>query len=56
MTTISMNKEQVEKDLEALRGKFNHIHKYYNLSDKETIRQNLEDIINDLKEYLKITL
>ena len=56
MPTIEMDKEQVEKDLISLQSKFNHIHKYYTLSDKEIARENFTTIINDLKEYLKTVL
>ena len=50
-TTIPMNKKQVQEDLESLLSKFRHVHKYYNLQDKEIIREKFEVIINDLKEY-----
>ena len=55
-TNVPMNKEQVEKDLISLQSSFNHIHKYYNLRDKEIARENFTTIINDLKEYLKTVL
>lgn len=56
MTNVPMNKEQVLKDLTTLESKFQQVHKYYNLSDKEIIKGNFNDIINDLKEYLTETL
>lgn len=49
---IEMDKEQVLKDLTTLKNKFQHVHKYYSLSDKELIKDNFDDIIADLKEYL----
>ena len=49
---IEMNKEIVLKDLTTLKNKFQHVHKYYNLSDRELIKDNFDDIIEDLKEYL----
>ena len=54
--TIEMTKEQVLKDLTTLRSKFQHVHKYYNLSDKELIKDNFDDIIEDLKEFLTTKL
>ncbi len=51
--TIEMDKEQVLKDLATLKGQFAHVHKYYNLSDKEVAKDNFDTIIKDLTEYLK---
>ncbi len=50
--TIEMNKEQVLKDLTTLKSKFQHVHKYYPLSDKEVIKENFDEIVEDLKEFL----
>jgi hypothetical protein len=49
---MEMNKQQVLKDLITLKSKFQHVHKYYPLSDKELIKDNFDDIIEDLKKYL----
>lgn len=43
------------KDLNSLRGKFQHVHKYYNLSDKELIEDNFLEIIEDLKGEMHYT-
>jgi len=51
MTATPMNKEQVLKDLTTLKSKFQHVHKYYNLSDKEIIKDNFDEIVEDLKKY-----
>lgn len=51
-----MNKQQVLKDLTTLKSKFQHVHKYYNLSDRELIKDNFDDIIEDLKGFLTIKL
>lgn len=51
-TSIEMNEEQVQKDLKFLQQTFNHIHKYYNLSDKEIVKEQFTTTINDLKSYL----
>lgn len=55
-TSISMDKKQVLKDLTTLRSKFQHVHKYYILGDKEVIKDNFDDIIDDLTQYLKESL
>lgn len=53
---VEMNKQQVLKDLATLKSKFQHVHKYYPLSDSEVTRDNFNEIIEDLKEYLIIKL
>lgn len=50
--TIKMNKEQVLKDLNTLRGMFYHVNKYYTLSDKDLGEDTFNEIFEDLKEYL----
>ncbi len=52
MSAIKMDKEQVLKDLMTLKGKFQHVHKYYQLSDKGLIKENFDNIIEDLQKYL----
>jgi hypothetical protein len=49
---IEMDKEQVLADLTVLKGMFQHVIKYYPLSDKEVERDNFNEIVEDLKEYL----
>jgi len=53
---IEMSKEQVLKDLITLKSKFQHVHKYYSLSDKELTKNNFDEIIENLKKYLTETL
>ena len=49
---IKMDKAQVLKDLKSLRAKFQQVHKYYHLSDSEIIKENFNEIVGDLEEYL----
>jgi len=53
---MEMNKEQVLKDLIALKSKFQHVVKYYNLADKEIVKDNFNEIIEDLENYLILKL
>ena len=46
-------KEDVLADLIRLKSKFQHVHKYYTLSDKEIAKDNFDDIIDDIIRYLK---
>lgn len=48
-----MTKQEKKKDLIHLRSKFQHVHKYYNLQDKEIILENFNEIIEDLLRDLE---
>ena len=48
------NKLDVIKDLLFLKSKFQHVHKYYPLSDKELTKDNFDNIIEDLIKYIQI--
>jgi len=52
MEKVEMNKAQLLNDLKSLKSKFQQIHKYYTLSDKEITLDNFNEIIEDLMKYL----
>lgn len=53
---MEMTKEQAIKDLITLRSKFQHVHKYYPLSDKELTKDNFNEIVEDLIIFLTVKL